>query len=124
MLFCTEVAMFIQPSLRPFGLILSARRLSFVFFFMVLSALAICSVGPLEAQAQKPQQQPDQAAPDSGGPTGDTGPIAVPRKKEAPDEPPPPAAPAEPKIKNPQELGAVSLRLEVPEVTVDVGVLL
>jgi hypothetical protein len=32
--------------------------------------------------------------------------------------------PPRPKIKNPEELGAVSLRIEVPEVTVDVGVLL
>ena len=40
-----------------------------------------------------------------------------------PDEAPPPA-PAAPKIKNPEEVGNVSLRLDVPEVTVDVGVLL
>ena len=102
----------------------SARRFAGLFLFIALLALAICPGEQLQAQAQKPPQQPDQTAPDSGGPSGDNGPIAVPRRKEAPEEPPPPAAPAEPTVKNPQELGAVSLRLEVPEVTVDVGVLL
>ena len=47
----------------------------------------------------------------------------MPKKKDAPEEAPPPA-PAAPKFKNPEELGNVSLRLDVPEVTVDVGVLL
>ena len=69
--------------------------------------------------------QPDQTIPDSGGPGGDNGVIAVPKKKEAPEDVPPPApAPAAPKMKNPEGLGNVSLRLDVPEVTVDVGVLL
>ena len=68
-------------------------------------------------------QQPDQTAPDAGGPGGDTGVIAVPKKKDVPEEAPAPA-PAAPKVKNPEELGNVSLRIDVPEVTVDVGVLL
>jgi len=72
----------------------------------------------------QPQQpaQPDQTAPD-GGPTGDTGPIALPKKKEQPDDTPPPA-PAQPKVVNPPGAGNYSLRIEVPEVTVDVGVIL
>ena len=37
---------------------------------------------------------------------------------------PPPAAPAAPKIKNPEGMPPISLHVEVPEVTVDVGVLL
>src|SRR5580692_11893982 len=52
-------------------------------------------------QAQQPAAQPqppDQTTPDSGGPSGDTGVIAVPKKKENPDEAPPPPAPAEPKV--------------------------
>ena len=48
----------------------------------------------------------------------------MPKKKEAPEErrrrPPPPR----PSSRIPTELGNVSLRLDVPEVTVDVGVLL
>ncbi len=69
------------------------------------------------------QQQPDQAAPDSGGPGADPGAIALPKKKDRPDDTPPPA-PAAPKIKAPEGAGNYSLRIEVPEVTVDVGVLL
>jgi len=69
------------------------------------------------------QGQPDQTAPEAGGPSGDTGPMAIPKKKDNSDEAPPPAPP-EPKFKNPEGLGNVSLRVEVPEVTIDVGVLL
>ena len=74
-------------------------------------------------QAQPPQQQPDQAAPDAGGPGADSGVIALPKKKEAPEDVPPPA-PAAPKVKNPEGMPNFSLRVDVPEVTVDVGVLL
>jgi VWFA-related protein len=70
-----------------------------------------------------PTQQPDQTSPDAGGPTGDSGVIALPKKKDAPADLPPPA-PAEPKIKNPEGLPTFSLHVDVPEVTVDVGVLL
>lgn len=68
-----------------------------------------------------PPQQPDQSAPDSGGPAGDNGAIAIPKKAEKPDVPPPPP---EPKVKNPQGLQNFSLRVDVPEVTLDVGVIL
>jgi len=70
-----------------------------------------------------PTQQPDQTAPDAGGPGSDPGVIAIPKKKDVPADAPPPA-PAAPKVKNPEGLPNVSLRIEVPEVTVDVGVLL
>lgn len=71
--------------------------------------------------AQTPQQQ-DQSAPDAGGPGGDTGVIAVPKKKPAEDTPPP--APAVPKIKTEEGNKTFSLNVDVPEVTVEVGVLL
>ena len=67
------------------------------------------------------QQQPDQSAPDSGGPGADNGAIAIPKKAEKPDVPPPPP---EPKVKNPPGLTNFSLRVDVPEVTLDVGVVL
>jgi VWFA-related protein len=73
--------------------------------------------------AQQPQQQQDQTAPDAGGPGADNGSIALPKKKDEPDNTPPPA-PAEPKFKNPEGAPNYSLKIEVPEVTVDVGVLL
>jgi VWFA-related protein len=70
---------------------------------------------------QQQQQQPDQSGPDSGGPGGDNGAIAIPKKAEKPDVPPPPP---EPKVKNPAGLTNFSLRVDVPEVTLDVGVIL
>jgi VWFA-related protein len=113
------------------------RRLAFAGLFLLVVALAAGSLIQVQAQTTpptppptpapgQPQQpaQPDQAAPDSGGPTGDSGVIALPKKKDAPDEPPPPSAPAAPKIVNPAGMNIPTLRIEVPEVNVDVGVLL
>jgi VWFA-related protein len=95
------------------------------------AALLVLLLAPgfLPAQGQQtpstppanPPQQPDQSAPDSGGPAGDNGAIAIPKKAEKPDVPPPPP---EPKVKNPQGLQNFSLRVDVPEVTLDVGVIL
>jgi VWFA-related protein len=101
---------------------------------LMILALAAASVGafpaalhaqatppPTQQPAQQQQQPPDS---DSGGPSGDQGPIVVPKKKAQPDDVPPPPAPAAPKIKTPQGMPPVTLTVEVPEVTVDVGVLL
>jgi VWFA-related protein len=79
---------------------------------------------PSDSQQQpstQPQSPPDQTAPEAGGPTGDNGSIAIPKKKEAPPAPPPPP---EPTVKNPPGLQNFSLHVDVPVVTVDVGVLL
>ena len=102
-------------------------------FALLLIVLAALAISPLvRAQSSQPQPQPqspsssqptDQTAPDAGGPGGDNGAIALPKKKEAPEDVPPPA-PAEPKLKNPQGLENYSIRVDVPEVDVDVGVLL
>jgi VWFA-related protein len=73
------------------------------------------------ASTPQQQQQPDQSGPDSGGPGADNGAIAIPKKAEKPDVPPPPP---EPKVKNPPGLTNFSLRVDVPEVTLDVGVIL
>jgi len=90
-------------------------------------ALAVLAAGlpAALAQSQPPStppsaQSPDQT-PDSGGPTVDNGPIVIPKKKES-EEPPPPA-PAEPKVKNPNG-ETYSLRVDVPEVHLDVNVIL
>ncbi|HEY3625118.1 MAG TPA: VWA domain-containing protein [Terracidiphilus sp.] len=96
-----------------------------------LSAVALsmitllASLPPLQGygQAPAPQQKPDQAQPDSGGPAPDNGSIALPKRKDQPEDTPPPA-PAQPKFKNPEGAPSYSLRVEVPEVTVDVGILL
>ena len=90
----------------------------------MLTLLATMPQLPAQAPAQQQQKPPDQAQPDSGGPAPDNGSIAIPKKKDQPDDTPPPA-PAQPKFKNPEGAPSnFSLRVEVPEVTVDVGVLL
>jgi VWFA-related protein len=76
---------------------------------------------PAQQQSTQPNQPQDQNAPDAGGPTGDNGAIAIPKKKEKEPAPPPPP---EPKVKNPPGLENFSLRVDVPVVTVDVGVIL
>lgn len=70
--------------------------------------------------SQQPQQPDDQANPEAGGPGGDAGSIALPKKKTA-DLPP---APTEPKVRNPPGMGTYSLHVDVPVVTVDVSVIL
>lgn len=100
----------------------------------VAMLLSLCNAPAIRAQAtppsnnpgQQPQQnpppqQPDQASPEEGGPGGDNGVIALPKKKEEAPEPPPPPKPV---VKNPPGLGNYSLRVDVPVVTVDVGVIL
>ena len=99
------------------------------FYFAPLLLLTALALAPWAWAQSTPQQQqppptkPDQTAPDAGGPGGDNGAIALPKKKDKTEEPPPPA-PAQPKFKNPEGAGDYSLKIEVPEVTVDVGVLL
>jgi VWFA-related protein len=101
------------------------RRSTLAVLILAVVALAFASVSRAQTPppAGQQPQQPDQTAPDSGGPSGDSGVIALPKKKDTPDNTPPPA-PAAPKIKNPEGMPNFSLRVEVPEVTVDVGVLL
>ena len=97
---------------------------------LVLVALAAAPPIRAEGQAAPPSQQPatqqqqtDQNASQAGGPSGDTGVIVVPKKKENPDATPPPPAPAAPKFKNPEGAGNITFHVNVPEVTIDVGVM-
>ncbi len=66
-----------------------------------------------------PAQQPSNAPAEAGGPTGDIGPIAVPKKKE---EPPKKEEPA-PTPKKVEGLGNFSISVRSQLVNVDVGVL-
>jgi VWFA-related protein len=125
MLMITEVSMFTKR--QPDS---SFRRVLSVLLLASLAVLSLAPLAPLAraqnpppAQPQPQQPPPDQAAPDAGGPGGDNGSIALPKKKDQPEDTPPPA-PAEPKFKNPEGASNFSLKIEVPEVTVDVGVLL
>jgi len=107
--------------LRPH--VFSLRRCSIAVLLSALLALASATFALGQAPATPPPAQPDQTAPDAGGPTGDNGVIALPKKKDAAPADVPPA-PAEPKVKNPEGMPNYSLKIDVPEVTVDVGVLL
>ncbi len=102
-----------MPRIKP------SPRLAIAF-----AALAIlCTLSPrLYAQAQQPTTPPPDTS-DSGGPGSDAGPIVVPKKKAPADEAPAPAL-AAPKVKAPEGMAPVTIHVEVPEVTVDIGVLL
>jgi VWFA-related protein len=108
-------------SVASFGVLLAATGWGWLAHGQASSSQP--ATGPQQQQQQQQQQpqQPDQSAPDSGGPGGDNGAIAIPKKGEKVEEPPPPP---EPKVKNPPGMGNYSLRVDVPEVTLDVGVIL
>ncbi len=74
--------------------------------------------------SQQTQQQSAPSAPAAGGPGADNGAIAIPKKNPEDVTPPAPPAPPKPTFKNPEGAPNVSLQLNVPEVNVDVGVLL
>jgi VWFA-related protein len=88
-------------------------------------ALLVFGCGAAGAQAQDSQQQPTtpasqnpnkQDAPaGAGGPGGDVGPYAIPKKK---DEPPPPPAPEKPK--KIEGMPDYSIKVDVPLVNLDV----
>ena len=118
---------------------LGALGIRQIFASLALLSLVFCqSAAP--AQQQQPSQQPqqsqqqtqpnqqgqqqqqDEASPEAGGPGGDNGAIAIPKKKESETPQPPP--PPEPKVKNPPGLQNFSLRVDASVVNVDVGVIL
>ncbi len=91
----------------------------------VLLALAFTPTRCLYAQAPQgtpaPATRPATPPPDDGGPVDDGNGIVLPKKRDEPAPPPP--APAEERPRNPN--GAIySLRVDVPIVNLDVGVLL
>jgi len=107
---------------------ISAAALGVVLLLAESPALAPAQQSPTppsDSQQQTGTQQqpaPDQTAPEAGGPAGDNGAIAIPKKKEKDESAPPP--PPEPTVKNPPGMQPFSLHVDVPVVTVDVGVLL
>ncbi len=100
--------------------------------FALLSCAILLAAAPARAfqfdpnpppvPQQQQQADPQAGPPEQGGPGGDNGSIALPKKKEAPAPEPPPKE--EPAVKNPPELQNFSLRVDVPVVNVDVGVIL
>jgi VWFA-related protein len=89
---------------------------------LLLASLALLLPAVRAQEAPSSQTPPQQTTPDSAGPQTDNGTIILKKKKEA-EEPPPPPAPAEPKVKNPNN-ETYSLRVDVPIVNLDVNVIL
>src|ERR1700733_2346422 len=93
----------------------------------IVAAVLLCGVVPASAQDQSQSPPPDNTQnngkpkkdvpPDAGGPTGDVGPYAIPKKN--PDEvpPPPPPPPSTPKGEG---MPDYSIKVNVPLVNVDV----
>jgi VWFA-related protein len=108
--------------------VLFATALLLPLFAAASAGLAQTTPPPTPAQTApqqttpQPTNPPAQANPDDAGPATDNGAIILKKKKES-DEPPPPPAPAEPKIKNPNN-ETYSLRVDVPVVSLDVSVIL
>ncbi|MGA2850629.1 MAG: VWA domain-containing protein [Terracidiphilus sp.] len=114
-----------ENSLTLFRRFVLYRRVLPAALLILFAGVLAVATGKAQSPTPTPPAQPDQTAPDAGGPGGDTGVIAVPKKKDAPEEAAPlPPAPAERKITNPEGMPSTSIRIEVPEVSVDVGVLL
>ena len=88
---------------------------------LFLASFALLLPSALAQDSPSTQNPPQQTTPDAG-PQTDNGTIILKKKKEA-EEPPPPPAPAEPKVKNPNN-ETYSLRVDVPIVNLDVNVIL
>jgi VWFA-related protein len=98
----------------PFGI--------FTYFSLVLTTtFVLCLATPLGAQQSgqqtQNQQKPQQTTPEAGGPQGDIGPIAVPKRKEEAPPPPPPTP------KTTEGMPNYSISVDVPLVNLDVMVL-
>src|SRR6516162_4227707 len=103
-------------------------RRSGSFQFILLMTFAACLLLSVLGQAQSsdPQssssqasQKPDQTPPEAGGPGGEVGPMAVPKKTDSSDDTPPP-----PKPKKQENLPEYSLHVDVPVVAVDARVVM
>ena len=71
------------------------------------------------SQSSTPNQGSQPQAPaEAGGPSGDLGPMAVPKKKPEDEKP----VERAPKVKNPEEIGTFSLKVNVPLVNLPVNV--
>ena len=91
--------------------VVSGRR---ALALALVVSVAGCGLLGYTALAQQAPQKP-QAPPSAGGPTGDIGPIAVPKKKDEPEPPPS-------RRTVPEKAPDYSLRVDVPLVQLDVMV--
>jgi VWFA-related protein len=101
------------------------RQAPFLLLAACIFTLGLPVVRAQDAPAAKQQTKP-APTPDADtqeGPATDNGTIILKKKKDPAEEPPAPAAPAEPKVKNPNN-ETYSLRVDVPIVNIDVNVIL
>jgi VWFA-related protein len=89
--------------------------------FALVIAATLLSDPAFSQDAPGTATPPQQGTPDAG-PQTDNGPIILKKKKDPVDAPPPPA-PEEPKVKNPNN-ETYSIRVDVPIVNLDVNVIL
>ncbi len=91
-----------------------------VIAFVVAPAGSAQSSDTQSSSQSQTSQKPDQVPPEAGGPGGEVGPMAVPKKtNESSDDTPPP-----PKPKKQADIPEYSLRVDVPVVTVDARVVM
>jgi len=106
----------------PNSRIYFVRILSIAVLFAAVAAFVPAgfaqSSGTESSSQSQTSQKPDQVPAEAGGPGGEVGPMAVPKKtKESTDDTPPP-----PKPKKQPDIPEYSLRVDVPVVTVDARV--
>lgn len=90
------------------------------FMIGTITIFLASTPGPAQnsSQTQQNQGSQPQSPSDAGGPQGDIGPIAVPKKAPSDEKPPEPP----PKVKNPVEIGTYSLKVDVPLVNLPISV--
>jgi len=103
----------------------SRQRTIVAYVLFVMLFVAGVRASAQDTTTKPPATPPDQSTTQpppvaAGGPQGDTGTIAIPKKPKD-DKPEVPAR--KPQLKNPEGIGDYSLRVSVPIVNVDVSVL-
>jgi VWFA-related protein len=97
---------------------LGAGILAIVAIQMALAVPGMAQSTDTQSSSQsQTSQKPDQVPAEAGGPGGEVGPMAVPKKQESTDDTPPP-----PKPKKQADIPEYSLHVDVPVVTVDARV--
>ena len=110
-----------HPESKPFSPVARrCRAMALVALAVLLLACWAPAQSPDSSSAQSPsaQKPPDNTPAEAGGPGGDVGPMAVPKKKDSSeDEAPPP-----PRPKKVENIPDYSMTVDVPVVTVDARV--
>ena len=101
-----------------------SRALNVTILLAIAACLALVAVGHAQdsypaSSSSQASQKPDQTPPEAGGPGGEVGPMAVPKKTDSSDDTPPP-----PKPKKQADIPEYSLHVDVPVITVDARVVM